>query len=64
MAVLACLQMEAFALPTSMGLWIDVLFNTAIAKISEHTAIYEAGFITTVIVRIDHVLVIFNDSGD
>ncbi|KAF8154026.1 hypothetical protein B0H34DRAFT_720077 [Crassisporium funariophilum] len=49
MAVLACLQMEAFVLVTSMGLWIDVLMNTAIARISAHTPIYKALFIATAI---------------
>jgi len=47
MAVLACLQMEAFVLVTGMALWIDVLVNTAIAQISEHTPIYKALFICT-----------------
>ena len=51
MAVLACLQMEAFVLVTGMGLWIDVLVNTAIAQLSEHTAVYKALFISTCIVR-------------
>lgn len=50
MAVLACLQLEAFALPVAMGLWVDVLFNTAISKISEHTPIYKAAFIVTTVV--------------
>ncbi|KAJ3514815.1 hypothetical protein NLJ89_g2147 [Agrocybe chaxingu] len=45
MAVLACLQMEAFVLVTGMGLWIDILINTAIAPMSEHTELYQAGFI-------------------
>jgi len=47
MAILACLQMEAFVLITSGGLWIDVLMNTAIVRISEHTKLYQALFITT-----------------
>ncbi|KAF5375349.1 hypothetical protein D9615_008029 [Tricholomella constricta] len=49
MAVLACLQLEAFVLVAAMGLWIDVLINTAIAKISAHTALYKALFIVTAI---------------
>jgi len=47
MALLACLQLEAFVLVTSMVMWVDVLVNTAIAKISAHTKLYEALFITT-----------------
>lgn len=50
MAVLACLQMEAFVLPAGMGLWINVLTNTSIKQISAHTAIYQAIYITSVIV--------------
>ncbi|KAG6887670.1 hypothetical protein C0995_013622 [Termitomyces sp. Mi166 len=42
MAVLACLQLECFVLVAAGGLWIDVLVNTAIAKMSplEHTVVY------------------------
>ncbi|KAF8797710.1 hypothetical protein BYT27DRAFT_6928724 [Phlegmacium glaucopus] len=50
MAVLACLQLEAFVLVTSMGLWIMVLTETAIAQISSHTKVYKALYITTMIV--------------
>jgi len=49
MAVLACLQLEAFVLVTGMALWIDVLVNTSIAKISAHTPIYIALFVSTAI---------------
>ncbi|PPQ64911.1 hypothetical protein CVT24_008251 [Panaeolus cyanescens] len=52
MAVLACLQMEAFVLVTAMGLWVDILVNTYIAKFSEHTAVYEALIICTTILLI------------
>ncbi|KAG5638405.1 hypothetical protein H0H81_000182 [Sphagnurus paluster] len=47
MAVLACLQLEAFVLVAAMGLWIDTLINTAISKISSHTPEYKALFIAT-----------------
>ncbi|KAF9456389.1 hypothetical protein BDZ94DRAFT_1315202 [Collybia nuda] len=50
MAVLACLQLEAFALPVAAGLWVDVLFNTAISGISTHTKEYKAAFIFTTLV--------------
>lgn len=50
MAVLACLQLEAFVLLAAMGLWIDVLINTAIAEISAHTLEYKGLFIATSIV--------------
>ncbi|RDB19618.1 hypothetical protein Hypma_013245 [Hypsizygus marmoreus] len=52
MAVLACLQLEAFVLTAAMGLWIDVLMNTAIARISAHTTIYQGLFILTIILLI------------
>ncbi|KDR74112.1 hypothetical protein GALMADRAFT_250902 [Galerina marginata CBS 339.88] len=56
MAVLACLQLEAFVLVTGMGLWTDVLMNTAIAKISAHTTIYQALFIFTTIFLIPWIV--------
>ncbi|TFK37643.1 hypothetical protein BDQ12DRAFT_150777 [Crucibulum laeve] len=49
MALLACLQLEAFVLVAAMGLWIDVLIKTAIAKISAHSTIYLGLFIITTI---------------
>jgi len=52
MAVLACLQLECFVIVASMGLWIDVLVNTAIAEISAHTTIYEGLFILTTILLV------------
>ena len=52
LAVLACRQLEAFVLVASMGLWVDVLFNTAIGFMAEHTSTYNALFITTTVVRI------------
>jgi hypothetical protein len=55
MAVLACLQLEAFVLTAAMGLWVDVLFNTAIAGISEHTPLYKALFIFTTLVCIPNI---------
>ncbi|KAF9040134.1 hypothetical protein BJ165DRAFT_1495654 [Panaeolus papilionaceus] len=52
MAVLACLQMATFVLVTAMGLWVDVLINTYVAKFSEHTNLYEALIICTTILLI------------
>lgn len=52
MALLACLQMEAFVLVTAMGLWIDILVATYVAKFSEHTNLYEALIICTTILLI------------
>ncbi|KJA15153.1 hypothetical protein HYPSUDRAFT_208137 [Hypholoma sublateritium FD-334 SS-4] len=49
MAVLACLQMEAFVLTAGMGLWINVLTSTSIKLISEHTGAYQAVYITSVV---------------
>lgn len=50
LAVLSCLQLEVFILTTAMGLWIDILYHTAIQKISAHTPVYLGGFIATTIV--------------
>ncbi|KAF9472835.1 hypothetical protein BDN70DRAFT_868024 [Pholiota conissans] len=52
MALLACLQLEAFVLPAGMGLWINVLTNTAIKEISLHSGAYQAVYITSVILLI------------
>ncbi|KXN93354.1 hypothetical protein AN958_00278 [Leucoagaricus sp. SymC.cos] len=52
LAVLSCLQLEVFILVTAMGLWVDVLSNTAIRHISKHTAAYLGVFITTSIVSL------------
>jgi len=49
MAVLVCLQLAVFVLVVAMGLWIDQLVNGAIAKISSHTPIYQALFLTTTV---------------
>jgi len=56
MAVLACLQLEAFVLTAAMGLWVDVLVNTAIAHISSHTPAYEGLFVTTTVILIPWVV--------
>jgi len=52
MAVLACLQLECFVVVAATGLWVDVLFNTAISKLSAHTTIYEGLFILTTVLLI------------
>jgi len=49
MAVEACLQLEVFVLMAATGLWIDVLVNTAIHYISDHTKVYYALIISTAI---------------
>jgi len=56
MAVLACLQLEAFVLAAAMGLWIDVLMNTAITEISAHTPVYIGAFISTILVLIPWIV--------
>jgi hypothetical protein len=56
MAVLACLQLEAFVLVAAMGLWIDVLMNTAIAEISQHTTEYKALFISSAILLLPWIV--------
>ena len=58
MAVLACLQMEAFVLTAGMGLWINVLSSTAIKLISEHTGVYQAIYITSVVVSLKNRLTV------
>ncbi|KAF5314239.1 hypothetical protein D9619_011880 [Psilocybe cf. subviscida] len=50
MALLACLQLEVFPLAAGMGLWINVLLTSSILHISEHTNLYEALYISTVII--------------
>lgn len=57
MAVLASLQLEVFVLVISMGLWIKVLTETAIAHISSHTTAYKALYIGTMIVSLFFFLV-------
>ncbi|KAF8990257.1 hypothetical protein BDQ17DRAFT_1433912 [Cyathus striatus] len=52
MAVLACLQLEAFVLIVALGLWLDVLFNTAIHGISGHSKFYVAAIIITMIILV------------
>jgi hypothetical protein len=52
MAVLVCLQLGVFVLVTSMALWVNQLMTTAIAKLSLHTAIYDAVFLFTTILLI------------
>ncbi|KAF9446545.1 hypothetical protein P691DRAFT_733061 [Macrolepiota fuliginosa MF-IS2] len=52
LAVLSCLQLGVFVLVTAMGLWVDVLRNTAIHGISTHTSIYLGATITTSIILI------------
>jgi len=49
MALLASLQLEIFVLIAGMGLWINILTDTAISLISAHTPIYKALYISTVI---------------
>ncbi|KAF5353498.1 hypothetical protein D9756_008120 [Leucocoprinus leucothites] len=52
LAVLSCLQLEVFMLLTVMGLWIDVLLNTAIKRISAHTPAYLGVFVSTSVILI------------
>ncbi|KAF8890623.1 hypothetical protein BD779DRAFT_1516082 [Infundibulicybe gibba] len=40
MAVLACLQLEVFALTATMALWMDTLLNTAIRELAAHSFEY------------------------
>jgi len=56
MAVLACLQLEAFVLVAATGLWIDVLINTAIEGISAHTKVYKALFIASIILLLPWIM--------
>jgi hypothetical protein len=54
MAVLACLQLEAFVLIAALGLWVDVLFNTAIRRISDpgNFYIYTAAIVITMVILV------------
>ncbi|KAJ2934405.1 hypothetical protein H1R20_g2651, partial [Candolleomyces eurysporus] len=56
LAFLACLQLEVFILVTGMSMWIDVLLNTAIAKISDHTPEYIACFTTSAVVLVPWIV--------
>ncbi|TDL16338.1 hypothetical protein BD410DRAFT_795455 [Rickenella mellea] len=49
LGVFVCLQLSVFLVLASIALWIDQLMNGAIAHISTHTTIYDALFISTVI---------------
>lgn len=54
MAVLACLQLEAFVLVAATALWVDILRETAISVISEHTGVYRTAVILTMVVMYSH----------
>ncbi|TFK69795.1 hypothetical protein BDN72DRAFT_896988 [Pluteus cervinus] len=56
LAVLACLQLEAFVLVAAMCLWLDILLHTALEKISEHTPAYKALFILTTLFLIPWIM--------
>lgn len=56
LALLACLQLEVFILVAGMSMWIDVLLNTAIAKISVHTPEYIAVFITSAVLLLPWII--------
>lgn len=45
MALLACLQLEIFVLVAGMGLWINILTDTAMSRISTHTPVFKALYI-------------------
>ncbi|TFK17461.1 hypothetical protein FA15DRAFT_676058 [Coprinopsis marcescibilis] len=49
LALLSCLQLEVFVVTASMGLWIDVLLNTGLAKITPLMKIYITAFIMTMV---------------
>lgn len=50
LALLACLQLEAFILTTGLGLWIDTLLNTAIGKVTPLMKVYTGGFVGTMLI--------------
>jgi hypothetical protein len=52
MAVMACLQLEVFALSAAMALWVDKLTNSAVGIYSEYTTAYQVLFISSTIVLI------------
>jgi len=51
-AVMVSIQLSFFILINEMALWIDQLFHSAIKKISSHTTVYSATFITTTVLLI------------
>lgn len=50
LALLACLQLEAFTLTTGLGLWIDTLLNTAIGRVTPLMKIYTGAFVGTMLI--------------
>lgn len=50
LALLACLQLEGFILTAGLGMWIDVLLNTAIGQVTPLMRIYIGGFVGTMLV--------------
>jgi len=49
LAVLVGLQLSVFFLVVAISLWIDQLVSSALTHISDHTAVYQAAFIATVL---------------
>jgi hypothetical protein len=52
MAVMACLQLEVFALSAAMALWVDKLTNSPMGIYSEYTAAYQGLFISSTVILI------------
>ncbi|KAH6911883.1 hypothetical protein BKA70DRAFT_1397995 [Coprinopsis sp. MPI-PUGE-AT-0042] len=50
LALLACLQLEGFILTAGLGMWIDVLLNTAIGEVTRLMRIYIGAFVGTMLI--------------
>jgi len=57
MALLACLQLEIFVLVAGMGLWINVLTDTAMSHVSTHTPVYKAIYIFQVTILLPWIAI-------
>jgi hypothetical protein len=57
MALLACLQLEIFVLVAGLGLWINILTDTAMSRISTHTPVFKALYIFHVIILLPWIAV-------
>jgi hypothetical protein len=63
LALLATLQLEVFILTCGMSMWIDILLNTAIARISAHTPEYIGVFVTSAVLLIPWITMVRSSSS-
>ncbi|PFH49309.1 hypothetical protein AMATHDRAFT_63441 [Amanita thiersii Skay4041] len=56
LAILACMQMELITLIVSLGLWIDIVMNTAIGGLILNRVLYQLGYISTAILLVPWII--------